>query len=187
MRPRAASRLRNCSSGGGAVVLVYRRRLPVRDRRRQTRRRFRRLCHLPQLDLCATQDDAQRLHAYPARRAASAANGNVKTPAPNLLAGTCTIASSTGTISQASTQIAAVAPGLFRINPNGLAAANLLDVSASVTQTPENDYTLQGGQFVATPCRFAPPALPVCRSPSAPSKPPLPTPGPRKSSSASTR
>ncbi len=72
--------------------------------------------------------------------------GNVASGAAQL-----TISSPTGTISQASTQIAPVAPGLFTMNANGLAAANVLDVSASGTQSPENDYALQGGQIVANP------------------------------------
>ncbi len=150
MRPRAASRFRNCSSGGGAAVLVHRLRLPVRDRRPQTRPRFRRPCHLGQLELRAASLDAQSLHAYPARRARLRRQRQHQNAGAQLaLAGACTIPSSAGTISQAFTQIAPVAQGLFTINANGLAAANPLEVSASGTQTPENDYALQGGQIVA--------------------------------------
>ncbi len=64
------------------------------------------------------------------------------------------------------------------------AAANVLDVSASGTQTPENDDALQGGQIVANPMSLGAAGT---SSVQVASRPPSPTPGRSERSSASTR
>ncbi len=70
----------------------------------------------------------------------------------SLAAGPATISvSANGTLSEASTEIAAVAPGLFTIDAAGLAAADVLTVSSSGAQTPSNDYALSAGQVVPNP------------------------------------
>ncbi len=63
-----------------------------------------------------------------------------------------TIASGDGTVSSASVQIAAVAPGLFTLNTANLAASAAVRVSPDGTQTPEPVFTLaSGGAVVANP------------------------------------
>lgn len=56
-----------------------------------------------------------------------------------------------GTQSVASVQIATVAPGLFELNSDGLAAAYVTLYHSDNTQTVEQVYTVSGGDIVATP------------------------------------
>jgi uncharacterized protein (TIGR03437 family) len=53
-----------------------------------------------------------------------------------------------GTVSQASTNIAPVSPGIFQLNASGLAAAYVVDAT---TNTTSNVYQLSGGQIVPLP------------------------------------
>lgn len=66
-------------------------------------------------------------------------------------AATVTVTSGDGTQSVASVQIATVAPGLFELNSDGLAAAYVILYHADNTQTVEQVYTVSGGDIVATP------------------------------------
>jgi len=59
--------------------------------------------------------------------------------------------SSDGTQSVANVQIAAVAPGVFELNSDGLAAAYVILYHADNTKTVEQVYTVSGGDIVATP------------------------------------
>jgi uncharacterized protein (TIGR03437 family) len=62
-----------------------------------------------------------------------------------------TIISGDGTQSVANVQIAPVAPGLFELNSNGLAAADVILYHADGTQTVEQVYTVNAGTVVANP------------------------------------
>jgi uncharacterized protein (TIGR03437 family) len=64
---------------------------------------------------------------------------------------TVTVTSGDGTQSIARVQIAQVAPGLFELNSDGLAAAYVILYHSDQTQTVEKVYTLSGGDVVATP------------------------------------
>jgi len=50
-----------------------------------------------------------------------------------------------------------VAPGIFTLNGNGLAAAQVLRINAANERTFEPVYQVQGGQVVAAPIDFGPP------------------------------
>jgi hypothetical protein len=52
--------------------------------------------------------------------------------------------------------IAAVAPGLFVLNEDGLAAAYAISVSPSGQQTIENVFTVQNGNVTASPIDLGP-------------------------------
>ena len=62
-----------------------------------------------------------------------------------------TITSGDGTVSVSNVQIAPVAPGLFELNSNGLAAAYVILYHADESQTVEQVYTLNAGAVVASP------------------------------------
>jgi uncharacterized protein (TIGR03437 family) len=60
------------------------------------------------------------------------------------------IISGDGTLSSENVEVTAVVPGVFALNPAGLAAADVLTVSGS-TQTYSSVYTVTGGSVVAAP------------------------------------
>jgi uncharacterized protein (TIGR03437 family) len=66
-------------------------------------------------------------------------------------AGTVTVNSGDGTESTAKVQIAPVAPGIFELNSDGLAAAYVTLYHANGTQTVEQVYTVSAGAVVANP------------------------------------
>jgi uncharacterized protein (TIGR03437 family) len=71
---------------------------------------------------------------------------------------TLTISSGDGTLSGGTVTIAAVAPGLFIVNADGLAAANVITGQSDGTQIAGNDFQISGGAVVASPINLGPPA-----------------------------
>ena len=71
----------------------------------------------------------------------------------NVAQGAASIAvkSGDGTVSSASTTLAAFAPALFTLNPSNLSAAVAICVSASGAQSPEYPYQTLNGAIVAQP------------------------------------
>ena len=59
-----------------------------------------------------------------------------------------TITAGDGTVSTGTMQVAAVAPGLFMLNANGLAAAVVLRVKPGDVQSVENVYQLDASNNV---------------------------------------
>lgn len=83
---------------------------------------------------------------------------NVLIPA-NVAAGqaTLTILSGDGTSQSSTLQIQTVAPGIFQLNGDGLAAAQVLRINAAGERTLEPVFQVQGGQVVAAPIDLGPP------------------------------
>jgi uncharacterized protein (TIGR03437 family) len=97
------------------------------------------------------EDSAGNLEAAPILFVSGGAPDQVNFLVPSDLAAgpaTVIVTAQDGTISQGTTNIAPVSPGMFQLNASGLAAAYVFDAT---TNTTSNVYQLSGGQIVPLP------------------------------------